>query len=68
MLVLEYILSILHLCTTSLQSEQFHYQAEKVGAVLPGEGSVVWRPHSNLPVPERGLQGSLRGKLHRELK
>lgn len=48
-------------CTTSLQSGQFHCQAEEVEAVPPGEERIVWSPHSNLPVSEGCPQGSLRG-------
>lgn len=35
-------------------------QAEKVGAVQPGEEKLAWRPHSKLPASEGGLQGSWR--------
>lgn len=36
-------------------------KAEKVQTVQPGEEEVVWRPHSKLPVSEKGLQRSWRG-------
>lgn len=42
-------------------------QAEKVGTVPPGEEKVVWKPHSNLPISEGGLQRCQRGTLHQEL-
>ncbi|XP_005037989.2 PREDICTED: 28S ribosomal protein S31, mitochondrial [Ficedula albicollis] len=38
-------------------------QAGKVGAVQPGEEKLAWRPHSNLPVSEGGLQRSWRETL-----
>lgn len=42
-------------------------QAEEIWTVQPGEEKVAWKPHRNLPVPERGLQGSQRGSHLQEL-
>ena len=43
-------------------------QAEKVGAVQLGEKKAAWRPHSNPPISEEGLQGSQRQILYQEMK
>lgn len=42
-------------------------QSEKTRTVKVGEENFVWRPHSDLPASEGGLQGSWRGTLGREL-
>lgn len=43
-------------------------QAEKVGAVQLGEEKTAWRPRSNPPISEVGLQGSQRQILYQEMK
>jgi len=40
-------------------------QAERVGAVRPGEAKAPWWPYSSLPVPEGGLQEGWRGTFHK---
>jgi len=39
-------------------------QAEKIGAVQPGEDKALGRLPSSLPVPKRGLQESWRGTFY----
>jgi len=40
-------------------------QAERAGAVQPGEEKAVGRPYCSLPVPDRGLQESWRGTFYK---
>lgn len=54
--------------TRGLKHLPYESTAENTGAVQPGEAKVAWRPHSNLPASEEGLQGSQKWSLHQELQ
>jgi len=43
-------------------------KAERVGAIQPGEEKALGRPHSSLPVPNRGREESWRGTCYKGIR
>lgn len=48
---------------TQFRQSPLQKQAERVGALQPGEEKALGRPYSSLPVPEGGVQESWGGTL-----